>query len=164
MPTRSIAQANTTDLTTLRHLYAEAAFSEDVAQRLHQRLRPYQGTDAVVLAYKGVAEALQARYVWSPLAKLRAVRVAQVLFTQAVGTAPANVEVRFLRFTIETNVPRYLGFSQHLADDRAFIIRGAAHPAALGLDPGSLRAIRGFMLKYGDCTSEEARMLSALNP
>lgn len=152
------------DLTTLRHLYAEAVKEEAAQNRLRAMLRDYRGGDAAVLGYRAVAEAVQARYEWSPLAKLRAVRRAQAAFDQAVAADPQNVEVRFLRFTVETNVPRYLGMSPHLEEDRTHIIRGARHYPALGLDSFSLRLIRDFMLAHGHCSAEEARMLRAVSP
>lgn len=158
------AQAAVVDLPTLRQLYAEAALQEDAARRLLTLVRQYQGAEAAVLGYRGVAEAVQARYVWSPLAKLRAVREAQRQFTRAVAADPHNVEVRFLRFTIETNVPPYLGYSQHLAEDRALIMRGAREPGKLGLNAASLRLIRDFMLKHGNCSPEEERMLRRITP
>ncbi len=152
------------DLTRLRHLYAEAVQEEAAAKSFHSVLHPYNGADAAILAYRGVAEALLARYQWSPMAKLRAVREAQRLFKRAVGLAPENVEVRFLRYTVEANVPHYLGFSQHLAEDRAHIIKGARNYPNLGLDAHSLQLIRDFMLAHGDCNAEEAAMLRRVAP
>lgn len=153
-----------TDLPNLRHLYAAAVQDEAAARRFHAALKTYNGAEPTVLAYRAVAEALQARYFWSPLAKLRAVRSADKLFTRAVALDPASVEVRFLRFTVESSVPRYLGYSQHLADDRVLVLRGARHYPDLGLDAPSLTLIRDFMLRYGDCSPAEARMLRAITP
>ncbi len=154
----------TPDLPALRHQYAEAVQDEAAALRFYTALKTYSGSNATVLAYRAVAEALQARYAWSPLVKLRAVKVADRLFTRAVATEPRNVEVRFLRFTVESSVPRYLGFSQHVADDRAYILAGARHYPRLGLDTHSLILIRDFMLRYGECTREEAQMLREIKP
>ena len=155
------AQPPAVSLPVLQHLYAEAALHEAAAHRMLALVRSYHGTDAAILGYRAAAEAVQARYHWGPLAKLRAVREAQRQFTRAVATDPHNVEVRFLRFTIETNVPAYLGYSQHLAEDRALIMRRAQRLGALGLDAPAQRLIRDFMLKHGNCTPEEERMLRA---
>lgn len=163
-PVAASAAPTVPDLVRLRHLYAEAVQTEAAAKVYHAQLHGYTGNDPAILAYRGVAEALLARYQWSPMAKLRAVREAQRLFTRAVGLAPDNVEVRFLRYTVEANVPRYLGFSQHLTEDRAHIIKGARHYPNLGLDPQSLRLIRDFMLSHGSCTPEEAAMLRRVSP
>ena len=152
------------DLVALRHLYAQAVQTEEAARQFHATLKTYTGANATVLAYRGVAEALQARYAWSPLAKLRAVRGADKLFSRAVAIDVENIEIRFLRFTVEMSVPHYLGFSQHLAEDRTRILRAARHYPDLGLDPQSLMLIRDFMLRYGNCTEEEARMLRGLVP
>lgn len=158
------AQSAAPTLSALRHLYAAAATDEAPARRLLAAVNGYDGPSAPILGYRAVAEAVQARYAWSPLTKLRAVREAERLFARAVLLDPQNVEVRFLRFTIEVNVPRYLGYSQHLPDDRAVIMRGAHHYPNLGLDAQSLTLIRDFMLQRGACTPEEARMLRAIVP
>lgn len=151
-------------VTTLRHLYAQAAFDAAAAGRFQKLLHSYSGSDATVLGYRAVAEAVQARYLWNPLAKLKAVRAAQAQFTKAVALAPDNVEIRFLRYTVESNVPHYLGFSQHLEDDRRLVMAGARHYPTLGLDAQSLQMIRDFMLTHSSCTPEEARMLHAIKP
>ncbi len=158
------AQAPVPDLPTLRYLYAGAVQTEGASNQLLQVARAYRGTNATLIAYRGVAEAVQARYLWSPLAKLRAVREAQRQFTRAVALEPTNVEARFLRYTVETNVPHYLGYSQHLAADRDTIMRGARHYPDLGLDRHSLQLIRDFMLLHGNCTPEEERMLREIKP
>ena len=166
--TAATAQAPAPDLPTLRHLYAAAVLEETASGRFLAVARRSQRSDAATLGYRGVAEAVAARYLWSPLAKLRAVREAHRWFGRAVALDPQNVEVRFLRFSVETHVPRYLGLSPHLADDRALILRGARGYASLGpslgLDGPSLRLIRDFMLRYGECTPEEAQMLRRLEP
>ena len=162
------AQSAPPDLRTLRHLYAAAVQEEIASDRFLTVVRAQQKTNAVGLGYRGVAEAVQAQYLWSPLARLRAVREAHRWFGGAVALDPQNVEVRFLRFSVETHVPRYLGLSPHLADDRALILRGARGYASLGpslgLDGPSLRLIRDFMLRYGECTPEETQMLRRLEP
>jgi hypothetical protein len=160
----SWAQTTGVTLPKLRGLYAEAAREEAAAQRMLAIARGYTGADAAIIGYRGAAEAVQARYMWSPLAKLRAVREAQRSFKQAVAAAPLNVEIRFLRFTIESNVPHYLGYSQHVGEDRALIMRAARRYPELGLDPQSLRIIRDFMLLHGNCTPEEAQMLRNVSP
>lgn len=152
------------DLPSLRRHYAAAATDEAAARRMLAAVRGYDGPNAAIVGYRAVAEAVQARYVWSPLAKLRAVRAAQKTFDHAVALDARNVEVRFLRYTIEVNVPRYLGLSAHLAADRALIIAGARHYPDLGLDAQSLTIIRDFMLQRGECTPEETRMLRAIAP
>ena len=152
------------DLPALRHLYAEAVQTEPAALRLLAATRGYDGPSAAVVGYHALAEAVRARYLWNPLAKLRAVREARRLFGRAVALDPQNVEVRFLRYSVEANVPRYLGLSDHLADDRAAVLGGARQYPRLGLDPQSLQLIRDFMLRYGDCSPEEARMLRAIAP
>lgn len=161
---RTSAQSVGADLPALRKLYAAAVVEEAASRQFVAVVRAYHGSDAAVIGYCGVAEAVQARYFWSPLAKLRAVREAQRQFSRAVALDPQNVEVRFLRFSVESHVPRYLGYSQHLADDRIIILRGAQHYTSLGLNASSLRLIRDFMLLHGDCSAAEARVLRAMTP
>lgn len=151
-------------LPTLRHLYVKAASEAEAAGRFQELLHSYNGSDATVLGYRAAAEAMQARYQWSPVAKLKAVRAAQTQFARAVALEPANVEVRFLRYTVESNVPNYLGFSQHLEDDRRQVMAGVQHYPARGLDAQSFRMIRDFMLAHSSCTPEEARILRAIKP
>ena len=41
----------------------------------------------------------------------------------AVNQSPANIEIRFIRFAVQKNIPPFLGYSENLEEDKNYIIQ-----------------------------------------
>lgn len=65
----------------------------------------------VVIAYCGIGEALLAKYTFFPWDKLIYLNKGLKLLDKAVNVDSNNLEIRFLRFTVLSNVPSFLGYS-----------------------------------------------------
>ena len=94
--------------------------------------------------------------------KLTYVQDATRTFAQAVGLDPHNPEIRFLRFSVESNLPAFLGLSKHIDEDKSLLLNAAlAHPNS-GLDAEGFRAVRGFLVARGHVSDEQAQRLGKL--
>ncbi|MBC5994599.1 hypothetical protein [Pontibacter cellulosilyticus] len=152
----------TYSLTTLRQEYLAASKEEAAARRFFQKMADYDDRHPVKLAYKGGSEAVMAKYNWNPYAKLKHVKNAAALFEEAVAMDKTNPEIRFLRFTVEHYVPRYLNLSEHLQEDKRVIIEGLrTHPKS-GVSTEVMRSIKDFMLTKDHCTPEEKEVLRSI--
>lgn len=133
-----------------RRLYLEAVKTESAATQLEQQTRSWQGKDALMQAYQGVALALKAKYSYNPYTKVSAVKDGAVLLNAAVNRAAADTEIRFLRYSVEVNTPSMVGISTHLAADKAHI---------LAFPPQRTHAlfstIQGFMLSQNALNEAE---------
>jgi tetratricopeptide (TPR) repeat protein len=144
---------------TLRRHYQAAAADKAAGEKFYQLLADYQDNDALVLGYKAAAEAIRARDA-SMFNKLTYVQQAARTFEQAVTLDPKNAEIRFLRFSVESNLPAFLGLSKHVEEDRALLLQSAlAHPQS-GLDPEAFRTVRSFLVDRGHVSEEEAKQLN----
>jgi hypothetical protein len=110
----------------------------EFSQILPQELPVYK-------AYKAVAEALLAQTCWDPVSKYRKVLTFDRLMNEAISEAPADLEIRFLRFCVEYHIPKFLGFSDHLEEDKQFIRMNIHQAEALNFDVGFIRYISYFM-------------------
>lgn len=81
---------------------------------------------AVFVCYKGVAEMMGAKYTFNPLNKLSKFRKGKALIEEAVKMAPDDLEIRFLRFSIQTNLPGFLGYDEHIVGDRMMLMKNAS--------------------------------------
>lgn len=145
----------------LRRYYEAAATDKDAGQKFYELLADYQDKDALVLAYKAAAQAIRARDA-SMLHKLDYVKQASLTFEQAVALDSNNPEIRFLRFSVESNLPGFLGLSKHVDEDHTLLLRAAlAHPQS-GLDAEAFRTVRNFLVDRGHVSEEEAQQLSKL--
>ncbi|MGI4885114.1 MAG: hypothetical protein ACRYFR_09165 [Janthinobacterium lividum] len=142
----------------LRRHYELAAADKAAGEKFYQLLAEYHAQDALVLGYKAAAQAIRARD--APMFnKLAYVQDAARTFAQAVALAPENAEIRFLRFSVESNLPAFLGLSPHVEEDKAFLFSSAlAHPRS-GLDAESFRTVRNFLVARGHVNTADAARL-----
>ena len=160
-PTPSFASYLMPDFspTALRRYYEHAAAGKPAGEEFYNLLRDYAGQDALVLGYKAASEAIKARDA-SMLTKLTYVQQAARTFDQAVGLDPRNAEVRFLRFSVESNLPPFLGLSQHVDEDKAFLLNAALQHPGSGLDAEAFATVRGFLVSRGHVSADEAQRLA----
>ena len=144
---------------TLRRHYELAAADKTAGEKFYKLLADYQDKDALVLGYKAASEAIRARDA-SMFNKLTYVQDAARTFEQAVGLAPQNPEIRFLRFSVESNLPAFLGLSKHVDEDKEMLLNAAlSHPKS-GLDAESFRTVRSFLVARGHVNDEQAQRLN----
>ena len=157
-----VSDANPYSVANLRRQYQQAAASKEGGEKFHQLMAAYTQHDAVVLAYKAAAEAIRARDA-SMFNKLTYVQQAAKLFDEAVRRDDDNAEVRFLRLSVESNLPAFLGLSQHVEDDRQFLVRTLLqHPGGSGMDNESFALVRDFMVERGHVSGSDAQRLTSL--
>ncbi|MFD1873289.1 hypothetical protein [Hymenobacter bucti] len=143
----------------LRHQYEQAAANKEAGEKFYNLLHGYKANDAVVLGYKAASEAIKARDA-SMLNKLTYVQQAAHTFEQAVALDPANAEIRFLRFSVESNLPPFLGLSKHVDEDKAFLLAAALQHPRSGLDEEAFRTVRGFLVGRGHVSEAQAEQLA----
>jgi hypothetical protein len=148
------------DIQTVREIYAKAADNEALADKLYQWLRKQDlSNQAILLAYLGASEALKAKNAFFPFVKLDYIQQAQATFAQAVKLAPEDIEIRFLRLTIEANTPNFLGFSSNVDADKALIIKNIrTSETHLAMK----QAIADYLLKSKLCNENEMLILKSV--
>lgn len=124
-------KALASDLEYVRARFDKAVGSAEVCKDLMQKLAGK--TDPASLAYLGAAETIWANHTSNPLSKLNTFRKGVKKIEQAVAKDPNNVEVRFIRYSIQKNCPDFLGYSDNLSEDKNFIVKnkGQVKSAAL---------------------------------
>lgn len=144
---------------TLRRHYEQAAASKEAGEKFYDLLHGYRDQNALVLGYKAASEAIKARDA-SMLNKLTYVQQAARTFEQAVALAPENAEIRFLRFSVESNLPPFLGLSKHVEEDKSFLLGAALQHPRSGLDDEAFRTVRNFLVGRGHVSEAEAQQLA----
>lgn len=111
------------ELKQVRALFFEAASEKTAAVKLAQLMSTVDMEDApVLICYKGVAEMMQAKYAFNPFSKLSKFNKGKALIEEAIKMDPHNLEMRFLRFSIQTNLPSLLKYDQQIKDDKVFLL------------------------------------------
>lgn len=149
-------------LSELRVQFLEASKDSKAGRDFHKLMSDYEDKNPVVLAYKAISEAIMAKHVWNPYMKMKHLQKSSEIFEEAVQLNASNPEIRFLRFTVEHYVPRYLNLSKNLEDDKATIIAGLERHPKSGLSNDMARDIRAFMLTKDHCTEQEKQRIKRI--
>jgi hypothetical protein len=82
-----------------------------------------QTISPIVLCYQGAAEILAARILINPYSKLSSFRKGKGMIDRACAQDPANIEIHYVRFCIQTNAPFFLNYNSQIATDKTFILK-----------------------------------------
>ena len=143
-----------------RHLHL-AATSKSTCETLIAYLNKYKGPDPVVYGYKAAAQGIMADHVWNPYLKVKYVRNSAKIFEEILKKNPEVAEVRFLRYSLEYYIPRYLNMSGHLQEDRAVFLKSLFRYPQSDLDPEIFRIVKDFLLKHPEgLTAQERKQIA----
>lgn len=78
-------------------------------------------SNPLVLAYLGALQAIWANHVVNPIRKFNTFNKGRKNIELAVSLSPKNPEIRFVRLSIQTNVPGFLGYSKNKKEDVDFL-------------------------------------------
>lgn len=149
-------------LEEIRKRFHQAVLSTDSIENYHKFIKKAEDTSPAVMAYRAAGEAMMAQTLWNPLAKLSQVHRYEKMILQAVEKDMDNLEIRFLRFAIEFYLPRILMMSNHLEEDRDFIIANLWRCKAMNIDPEFERYITYFMNETGMLLPEQITVIKQL--
>jgi len=144
-----------------RKMYFEGWQGECGAEALVDSFREIGPVvDPVLLAYKGAATATLANCKVNHIRKLTVFNEGKKLIEKAVSNDPENPEIRFIRFTVQSNIPSLLRYDNPEVDKKFIMDK-------LILQPGQIdNYIRKQMViyfeKHGDLSVEEQKQLVEL--
>ncbi|WP_161662298.1 hypothetical protein [Pedobacter sp. V48] len=148
--------ADELNLSELRNLYYRAAENKESAFRLSGMLKTVNtGSPSILVCYKGVSEMMEAKYLINPFNKLSKFKNGRKLIEHAVKTNPDHVEIRFLRFCIQTNLPGFLGYKDHIKGDKVFLI-GQVNKIN---DAELKQKVKEYLFNSKYCSSEELKKI-----
>lgn len=122
-----VAFGGNDDLLRTRELYYKASSDKRGAEQFDTFLAtsPNLGS-SLLLGYKGMCCMIMANYTWNPYNKLSYFTKGRNLLDDAINRDVSNIELRFLRFCVQTHAPGFLGYSAKIDEDKAVIVKGFA--------------------------------------
>lgn len=110
------------DLPTIRAQYVDAPKSQKNTEAFYNFMANYNSENEVLVAYKGAAIAMKARYA-------KQIKEKKMLFIQgikfvesAVKKEPKNLEIRLIRISIQENSPKILNYKSNISEDKNLIL------------------------------------------
>ncbi|HRQ85167.1 MAG TPA: lycopene cyclase domain-containing protein [Flavobacteriales bacterium] len=124
--------ADRADLELLRHNYPLAAHDRGRCRAMIDRLEELP-PNPITSGYLGAYEALWAQHALNPITKLSSFRRGTQRIDKAIAIDRDNVELRFLRLSIQRNCPAFLGYDRQQAEDEQILRQqsGSVHSPQL---------------------------------
>jgi hypothetical protein len=113
---------------------------------------------SVKTAYYAAAEMARAKYLLSPAAKLKTFKSGKKILELCLAKDSMNVEVRYIRYTIQTNAPSFLGYNQNIQNDKLFLVDHL--PSLKKTDSELFTAIYVYLIYSHQLTGPEQQQLS----
>ena len=113
------------NLTEIRESFKKAAESKDAADiaDFYQQLEAVQeGDQKVLVAYKGAALAMKSKHEKDKELKKQNFKDGVALIELAVAESPEDIEIRFVRLSVQENTPPFLKYKANLEEDKSFIL------------------------------------------
>lgn len=147
------------DLKVLRKQLMAAIDNGRATDSLYNVLNGLPQKNALTIAYLGALDALKAKHSWNPYNKIKYLNNSEKLMQRAVQQDPHNIEILFMRFSIQHNVPGFLGYGKDLVADREEMITQLGHKNYGTADKELTVSIIKFLISSKRCTPAESDKL-----
>ncbi len=111
------------DIESVREMYYHSIEDDKVANKF---LNYFDTVDvknnATLMGYNAVANFVQSKHSWNPYTKLEHFNAGKVQLEYAIIQEDENIELRFLRLSIQENLPSFLGYNSQIKADRSFLV------------------------------------------
>jgi hypothetical protein len=115
-------KAEEPDLKAIRKQLREAINDSKTTDSLYKSLSAVKNRTGIIDGFIAGLQALKAKHAWNPYAKIKYIKNCEATFEKAIVVDPHNIEIRFMRFSVEDSVPGFLGYNKNLGIDSQEII------------------------------------------
>ena len=123
--------------------------------KIYKKATKSTANDVLSNAYKGAITAAMANHSKDKKEKLGLFNSGKKILEQSIFTDTSNIETRFLRFTIQTNCPKVLGYKKQINSDKAFILKNYSSVTNMAVK----RMISSFSQQCSSLSETEKQIL-----
>src|SRR5690606_37140217 len=117
----------------IRSAYLKAVESAEITAQLGGELAKINSSNKpVLLAYKGGVSTLKAKFAKSRSDKKEFFKEGVSLIESAVKADVSNIEIRYIRMSVQENSPRFLGYHKNIDEDKEFILKNYKTISSMG--------------------------------
>lgn len=109
-----------TSLEQVRLNYSAAVKDKETCKAMIQELQS-STNQPIYLGYLGAYQAVWANHVMSPITKLKTFNQGKDNIEKAIREDENNVELRYIRLSIQKNIPAILGYRSMIQNDTDFL-------------------------------------------
>jgi hypothetical protein len=114
------------NLNEIRNDFQKLANDSLSCSELDKKLSQFPAGDIMAMCYKGAVSASIANFIKDKKQKLSKFNSGKKMIDQAVAADSNNIELRFIRFVIQEESPKILGYNKQINSDKNFILKNYA--------------------------------------
>jgi len=145
----------------MRKLYYRSYNEKAAADKLYKETRGYDAKQPLMLGYKAVAGMMMCNYITNPYTKLKYFYAGKGELEKAIKESPADVELRYLRYAVQENVPGVLHYNSNMNEDRGRLVSYLLDDANRQIDPDLYSRIMKYMLNSNTVPAETKKKISS---
>jgi hypothetical protein len=153
----SYGQAMT--LEEARKIYSGTMQDKAICEAAYKKFLQVTASDnALLMGYKGAVTVAMSKHVKVVKEKINYFNNGKKMIETAIAGDDKNVELKFIRFTIQSNCPPALKYNKNIPEDKKYIIENLAN-----VKNTSVRAnIKEYLLQSKDVSEVEKQKINAL--
>ena len=140
-----------TELGEIRKMYAKANADEVMHSKLVSSLETIEKSAPTLFGYKAAAHMMSAQYTYNPYSKYRYFKEGRSMIESIIRSHPNNSELRYIRLSIQLNLPEMLNYSDNIEEDTNFLLRDFK----LISDPSLKSRIRELLIHFDLCKATQ---------
>ncbi|WP_336665093.1 hypothetical protein [Elizabethkingia meningoseptica] len=110
----------TPNLELVRGYYDKAVADKTLCDNMIKDLQQVSD-ETIFLAYLGGFQTIWAKHASNPISKLKIFNRGKKNIESAIKMQPDNIEIRFIRLSVQKNAPSFLGYNKNIKEDQLFI-------------------------------------------
>lgn len=116
----TLAFSQNIDLDYLRQNYEKAVEDKVLCQNMIKSSEAKKD-QSIYLAYLGGLQTIWANHTFNPLAKLNTFNKGKANIEQAIQKDKENIEIRFIRLSVQKNAPFFLSYNSQVKEDEQYV-------------------------------------------
>ena len=109
------------DLRLIRRDFNKGVKDQELCERYLSVLEA-QADNPLERAYAAAFHMFMAKHTANPIKKMRYFKQGRDRLEKELALEPENVEIRFIRLSIQYHIPKYLGYHDEIQEDKQFLL------------------------------------------
>ena len=131
------------DIKDIRKIFILSTDSYQKCSQLNRMSSERVSICPIYHAYNIVSKILESKYLRNPVKKFKVFKENTKLLDSLLVSHPKILEIRFLRYSIQINAPKILGYTNFVKEDYEFIMKNISYA-----DEDLKNIIISFMSKF----------------
>ena len=107
---------------SVRALYLTAYINQENCEKFREKISKMENQNtSLIKGYKGCFYFIKCKFTNNPVKKIKYFDKGKHLLERAINDDPKSVELKFLRYSIQKNLPKFLLYYENIEKDLNFV-------------------------------------------